>query len=659
MRRIDSQAHSNVALLKGMPRLRFSRKKVALALAIVAGGGALFAGWTMWRASRALGEATEKVSSASVIRFTVKPLTPIVPAGLEHVAAPAVFTDAAFFQGKLFLAGPAGLDEFADDGALRARYRVGIELPPAPLVAMSAGFAGDSRSPELWIATAGEGLIAFDGRGFRQVRAVDARFRKLTAILSTETGRVILGTEKAGVLVYDGREMKPFHASLADLHITTLAGDDTDLWAGTIDRGLHHFKAGALEVIDEALPDRRVLSLARDGETVFAGTAMGVAEIRAGTFTRVIAPGYFAQALAAGGGKLHIGTLEEGMVEAQLDARLGSTARSARLSAAAICKGCSIRRILRTDTDVLALAEDSLWRGNQAVLNRADSILLADRNISALSLDRDGRLWIGYFDRGLEIIPAGGGRGRRFEDDHLFCINRIVQDSSRGVSAVATANGLVLFDASSERRRVVTRNDGLIANQVTDVALRPDGTIVAATPAGVSFIDASGISSVYAFHGLVNNHAYALASDGPRTLVGTLGGLSVLDGPLVRASYTTSNSALKHNWITAIARAGDTWFVGTYGAGVLQLDSAGRWQSFEELRGVEINANAMAATPAAIYAGTLDRGLAIYSRSSGRWNFWTAGLPSLNVTAVESRGAVVYIGTDNGLVKLPETTVLP
>ena len=79
MRRIDSQGHSNVASLKGMPRLRFSRKKVALALAIVAGGGALFAGWTMWRASRALGEATQKVSSASVIRFSVKPLTPIVP----------------------------------------------------------------------------------------------------------------------------------------------------------------------------------------------------------------------------------------------------------------------------------------------------------------------------------------------------------------------------------------------------------------------------------------------------------------------------------------------------------------------------------------------------------------------------------------------------
>ena len=56
------------------------------------------------------------------------------------------------------------------------------------------------------------------------------------------------------------------------------------------------------------------------------------------------------------------------------------------------------------------------------------------------------------------------------------------------------------------------------------------GRVIAATPAGVSFIDASGISSIYAFQGLVNNHVYALASDGARTLAGTLGGLSILDG---------------------------------------------------------------------------------------------------------------------------------
>jgi ligand-binding sensor domain-containing protein len=73
---------------------------------------------------------------------------------------------------------------------------------------------------------------------------------------------------------------------------------------------------------------------------------------------------------------------------------------------------------------------------------------------------------------------------------------------------------------------------------------------------------------------------------------------------------------------------------------------------------IEINANAMASTEGAVYAGTLDRGLAVYSMASARWSFFTAGLPSRNVTAVEARGGVLYVGTDNGLVKLPETTVI-
>ena len=39
-------------------------------------------------------------------------------------------------------------------------------------------------------------------------------------------------------------------------------------------------------------------------------------------------------------------------------------------------------------------------------------------------MDRAGRLWAGYFDRGLDIVEDG--RIRHFENDSLFCVNRIV-----------------------------------------------------------------------------------------------------------------------------------------------------------------------------------------------------------------------------------------
>ena len=68
---------------------------------------------------------------------------------------------------------------------------------------------------------------------------------------------------------------------------------------------------------------------------------------------------------------------------------------------------------------------------------RREDALLADRNIAALKMGIEGRLWIGYFDRGLQILEAGGGRGETSEDDHLFCVNRIAHDGARGITAVA------------------------------------------------------------------------------------------------------------------------------------------------------------------------------------------------------------------------------
>jgi ligand-binding sensor domain-containing protein len=176
-----------------------------------------------------------------------------------------------------------------------------------------------------------------------------------------------------------------------------------------------------------------------------------------------------------------------------------------------------------------------------------------------------------------------------------------------------------------------------------------------ATPAGITIIDRAGARSFNAFHGLVNNHVYAIASERQTILAGTLGGLSVLENGVVKASYTTSNSRMKHHWITAIVRVGDDWFAGTYGAGVLRLDSNGQWRGFPDSSDAfVVNPNAMLVTGGHVYAGTLDRGLYVYNRRIGRWTTTITGLPSLNVTALAARDGYVYIGTDNGLVRILE-----
>ena len=630
-----------------------SRKQIAVtALGLCLIAGAAYLATALTRAQRSLAEATAHVSHQGEIPFRLIPLDKPLPAGFEPIGSSARFSDAALFNGRLYLCGPSGLLAFDLNGALVARYRPGMELPPAPLLRMAAAAISDSLGPQLWIATAGEGLLQFDGAAFRQIRPEDSGSRRLTAVLPLTTGRVLLGSEKAGVLAWDGNKLTQFHPALNGQHITALAGTEADLWAGTIDHGLLHWHAGQLDRFTEGtgLPDPRVLSLTIHEHSVFAGTPLGVAEFQDGRFNRSLAPGLFANTLLANtllahDDTLSIGTLEEGVIDVPL------TAQRARPRAAdSVSNMGAVERLVRFDGHTYALTGAGLFE-RAAKTSDWTSVLeipgarLSDGNISALNIDSAGKLWVGYFDRGLDILEPGLDRKVHFEDEHIFCVNRIVAD------AVGTANGLVLFDASQKPRRVLTKADGLIASHVTDILIRPEGMTVA-TPAGLTTMGPSGTTSLYAFHGLVNNHVYALAASGSRVLAGTLGGVSMLDSGLITASYTTANSGLKHNWVTSIVGVDNDWFLGTYGAGVLKLDAAGKWTSFPDLpAALIVNPNAMVTTATAVYAGTLGQGLAVYNKASARWTRITKGLPSLNVTALAAANGQLYIGTDNGLVK--------
>ncbi len=636
-------------------------KKVLLGVAVAAAGGA---GLVFWQAGRAVRQAAHSVEQESRIPFSATRLDRTPPPGVEWIGAPAVFTDAAEFAGSLYLAGPAGLFAYDAEGVLRTRYRTGLELPAAPLVALATGVPAGSGQPELLIATSGEGLLAFDGRRFRQVLPDDPAHRKLTAVLPLSSGHILLGVQEKGVVSYDGRILTPLHPRLAEIPVTALAGSEADLWVGTRDRGILHLRAGNVEAFSEAegLPDPQVLSLAVVGDAAFAGTPLGVAEFRDGRFHRKLASGFFARALHARGDSLVIGTLEEGTLEVPLGER-----RPRALPAQRQALSGEVRRLLEVDGSLYALAGDGLYAlearhaGWRRVL-APQAAPLTDANIAALSFDPAGRLWVGYFDRGLDIVTFDAADPSRtaamhVEDAHVFCVNRIVHDAQRNLSAVATANGLVLFDASGRRQQVLGRAQGLIADHVTDVALYPGGMAVA-TPAGLTFLDDAGMRSLYAFHGLVNNHAFTLAASGNKFLVGTLGGLSVLEGGLVRASFTTGNSGLRHNWITGLLPVGTDWFVGTYGAGILRLDETGVWHAFPDATAAfEVNPNAMLQRDDRVYAGTLGRGLYVYSSASGRWTKWQEGLPSLNVTALAARDGYLYIGTENGLVRLAEEAI--
>jgi ligand-binding sensor domain-containing protein len=638
------------------PSLRMSWRVAAVA------GGALVISLAVvgWRATRALHQATEEVESAQEIRFIVRPYPSQLEPVFASISTPAVFIQATQFQNDLYIAGPAGLSQYTASGTLLKHYAAGQELPSSPLVAIAPAVLSDSHEPQLVIATARDGLLAFNGRAFRQIFPLDADARSITSILPAASGHLLIGTRKRGVLLYDGRSITILHPTLIDLHVTTLAGTESDLWVGTLNRGVLHWHAGETESFGEeqGLPDPQVQSVAISGDKTYVGTVLGVAVFERGHFSRTLAAGVLTTALLPDARQLLVGSEDQGVIGIPLEGRRPNS------GAAASGELGEVHQLFGMGDAVYALTRGGLYRmtgrgfGWQAVLQPGAAVL-SDRNISALAADGQGRLWIGYFDRGLDMLQADYTHAIHVENDHVFCVNRIVPNLKDGTIDVATANGLVRFGASLNQEQVLTRADGLIADHVTDIAPYQDG-LALATPAGLTFLDATGARSMYAFQGLVNNHVYALGVSGDELMAGTLGGLSLLEKGDVQLNYTTATSELKHNWITAVVPVGPEWMVGTYGAGVLGLDRSGHFHSFENATGpIEINPNAMLVTKSHVFAGTLGKGLYVYDRESGRWFAIEEGLPSSNVTALAAANGYVYVGTDNGLVRVQEQRLQP
>jgi hypothetical protein len=237
--------------------MKTQRRTVAL-LAIAAALLCLaVAGLAFWRAERALTISRLALSSAGNFRVFVRTITPLPNPGFATMLAPAVFTAGASFDGQLYLSGPGGLYAYSQAGTLAHIYGCGLELPAVPLGQMAVGTLADAHQPELLIATRGEGVLAFDGTNFRQIRPGNPDSRQITALLPLASGSLLLGTVKQGLLVYDGKTLKTFEAATNEAYITSLAGTGSDLWIGTLNHGILHWHGGETETIaeDKGLPD--------------------------------------------------------------------------------------------------------------------------------------------------------------------------------------------------------------------------------------------------------------------------------------------------------------------------------------------------------------------------------------------------------------------
>jgi len=162
-----------------------------------------------------------------------------------------------------------------------------------------------------------------------------------------------------------------------------------------------------------------------------------------------------------------------------------------------------------------------------------------------------------------------------------------------------------------------------------------------------------------AFHGLPGNQALALAQ-GDALFVGTPSGLGAIDRSRVLWRVTAGEGKLPHPWITALALHGGSLFIGTYGEGVARRDApraqpmaVGTFTAYPETAGLKVNTGCLTEAAGRLYLGTDGRGLWRLSGDGSRFVPIKVHLPSPRVTAILEGPNALYVGTDEGLARIP------
>jgi ligand-binding sensor domain-containing protein len=592
----------------------------------------------------------------------------------------------ATLGGVGYLATSGGLIALDEGGNVQRRYTTLDGLPENELTALAVF------RDRLFAGTANSGLVAFDGQSFTGYRFIRPKAAHISVLVPTES-ELLIGTLDGGLFEYNGeRFTRRFNSAAgADFsRVTAVLPFESRVYVGTQDQGLFVWREAHIEhlTVNQGLPSPHVTAISAlpsnfSGKGAVAiATDFGVVALGDGNELQPISSRPNITSLAISGGRLWAGLFGGGISE---------------LSANSVAPADAARETISTRSDTVGLpasapatvvsSEGRLWaltpqgafardeRATRPAFESVAGALVQDRvlvagHITTLAGDAAGRLWVGYFDRGIDVIaPETSERLSHIEDDRVREINYLAYDPIEERMVAATSRGLVVF-ANGLKQTVMTREQGgLVNDSVAHVSfgdiesplLASNGvapvsrsrTMVLATAGGLTEVLGGRARSITAFHGLASNHLYSSASIGSRLFIGSLAGLAELEGLRVVRTYKTSNSRLSHDWVSAVAEAGGTLYVGTNGGGVDALFPSGEWVSFaDELGKFEVNQNAMHYDGERLYVGTSDRGLLVYNTRDRRWIRISAGLASHNVTAITSDDRFVYIGTLNGLVRI-------
>lgn len=359
---------------------------------------------------------------------------------------------------------------------------------------------------EMWVATVGQGAVAVDlaRRDTRRIRHVPAwpvslADNALRMLYRDRAGQVWVASNR-GLSRFDPRQGGVLTRLGASTEVSTaldsrfisteiswiLPMPDGRLWLATHKSGVDILddtgaRVGGLRPDgsrpESALPPDIVLAMTRapDG-SVYIGTKRGLyrASADGGRVSRVRLagrdPAASTWALLADGDTLWIGGQFDGLWRLDL-----ASGRSTAVKLAA--PGLTDQRIM-----VLARgAAGELWVGTRNGLNRVEPVTsavvqfpaaptqprgLSAGFVTALLTDAGGRLWVGSFGGGIDVLPAPGqgdpiqriGMAQGLPD---ASVNALLQDAQGRIWA-STDDGLARIDPERLTARALRRAEGVV-----------------------------------------------------------------------------------------------------------------------------------------------------------------------------------------------------
>ena len=432
------------------------------------------------------------------------------------------------------------------------RYHDGVfenVLIDSSKIKMSVTVMNQSKNGDILFATLENGVFKYNAEGFALVIPPAKMPRSMTISLAgTRQGDIWLGTRDRGLFHFDGNENKNISDEVPDLKINCLfSTGDEGLLIGT-DQGMIHWNGREFSVPDSLKPlqDSQIIKVTQDQDSNFwiAANPGGVWQINNEKTV----------AVQNNNSQLN-GTVTAVFEDREGNVWLGTPRGIGRFRNSAFTTHFSAGGLPADNNGPIFIdSENRTWfapasgglyflEGNQV------------KNIPVQGLEKDivysigggEDIWIGRQNGGLtHLYPQGGTFASRTytEKDGLAQNNVYAVHLARDGSVWAGTLSAGVSRFQDGKFKTFTTIDGLALNTVTAIAECADGKMWFATPAGLSSFDGKRWQTFKSETGLPSDIVNALFVDSRGVLwLGTEKGLAYInpDGALITANSLKEN----------------------------------------------------------------------------------------------------------------------